>query len=76
MVDHYRNTEVGQHLQRRASEEAKESMLLALLQRRFGDTPEASVIVQRLAGWSDGAAMGAILNAPDIETLLTAEPPS
>jgi hypothetical protein len=92
LVDHYRNTEVGSHLQRighdrghdeglqegreEGRQEKQEGMLRSLLRRQFGDRPEASAIVQRLAGWSDSAAMNAILDAPDIQTLLTAEPPA
>jgi hypothetical protein len=51
-------------------------MLLALLHRRFGDAPESATIAQRLAKWDDAAAMNAILDAPDLQTLLTAEPPA
>ena len=76
LVDHYRNTEVGHHLQRLGREEEKGKMLLGLLHRRFGDVPEAPAIVQRLSGWTELAAMDAILDAPDIETLLKAEPPA
>jgi len=80
LVDHYRNTEVGSHLQRIGHEEGQrenqERMLSDLLRRQFGDRPEVSVIVRRLAGWSGSAAMDAILDARDIESLLTAEPPA
>jgi hypothetical protein len=80
LVDHYRNTEVGHHLQRlgmeRGRREEKETMLLALLHSRFGDNPGAQKVVQRLAAWTESAAIDAILCAPDLETLLTAEPPS
>jgi hypothetical protein len=81
LVDHYRNTEVGHHLQRlgreegreegleRGRQEEKEKMLLALLHTRFGEKPEAAAIVQRLAGWTEAAAIEAILSAPDIQTL-------
>lgn len=84
LVDHYRNTEVGHHLQRLGREEGlekgrqeeKEKMLLALLHSRFGDNPGAEKVVQRLATWTESAAIDAILSAPDLEPLLTAEPPS
>lgn len=77
LVEHYRNTEVGHHLQRIGREEEKQEVLLALLHRRFGNQPEASsAILQHLAGWTVTDAMDAILDAPNIETLLTAKPPA
>ncbi len=76
LVDHYRDTEVGRHLQRLGREEEKQKMLLALLHSRFGDQSAASALVQRLATWPESAAIDAILSAPDIEELLTVEPPS
>jgi hypothetical protein len=76
LVDHYKTTEVGHHLQRLGREEGREKMLLAALRSRFGDTPDAPVIVRRLTGKTDDAAMDAILGAPDLESLLTADPPT
>jgi len=83
MVDHYRNTEVGHHLQRLGREEGREEgeelgrrkMLLALLQSRFGHQRDASAVMERLAGWTGPAAVEAILAAPTLESLLTADPP-
>jgi hypothetical protein len=80
IVDHYRDTEVGQHLQRlgrqEGRQEEKASMLFALLHARFGDQPETAAIVRRLSGWTDSAAVEAILSAPNLSTLITAEPPA
>ena len=82
LVNHYKKTEVGHHLQRLGREEGRElgreegreKMLLAALRSRFGDAPDGPAIVQHLTGWSDDSAMDAILNAQSLETLLTAEP--
>jgi hypothetical protein len=75
LVDHYRDTEVGQHLRRLGREEEKTAMLLAMVQSRFGRQPDASAIAQRLTGWTEREAVDAILAASSIESLLTAEPP-
>jgi len=81
LVDHYRNnTEVGQHIERicrqEGRQEERQETLLLLLHSRFGDSPHSAAIVGRLTEWTKSAALDAILAAPDIETLLTAEPPA
>jgi predicted transposase YdaD len=88
LVDHYKKTEVGHHLQRlgreegreegreKGREEAREKMLLAALRSRFGDVPESLTVVRRLAGTTDEAAMDAVLGAPTLQALLTADLPA
>lgn len=70
LVDHYRNTEVGHHLQRIG----RESMLRAAVLSRFGEIPEVPAIVSRLSSWTEIEAMSAIVSAPDPGTLLKVEP--
>jgi hypothetical protein len=72
LVDHYRDTEVGQHLRRLGREE----MLLAALRSQFGDRPEIPDVAKRLAGWPDIAAFQAINAATDPAALLTIDSPS
>jgi hypothetical protein len=83
LVDHYRNTEVGHHLQRLGREEGRDEglklgraeerreMLLALLQSRFGSHGQAAAVAAHFADWTELAAVEAILEAPDLKTLLT-----
>ena len=92
LVDFWRDTEVGHHLQNIGREvgraegreeglltghaEEKEKMLLALLYRRFGDRSDTAPILRHLANWSETDALNAILDAPDLASLLTAKPPT
>jgi hypothetical protein len=74
LVDHYRNTEVGLHLQRLGREEGREAMLSALLHSRFGPDVDATAIARQLADRSEQQAIDAVLAAPDARSLLTPDP--
>jgi hypothetical protein len=76
LVDHYRDTEVGQLLQQIGQLEEKKNLLRELLLANFGESADIAAVVERLSGWSDRQAMQAILAARSIQDLLTSEPPS
>ena len=84
LVDHYRDTEVGQHLTREGIEKGIEKgiqkgrngVLQALLEHRFGKSADVAEVVRRLNQWSEVDAINAIESAPGLQTLLTAEAPA
>jgi hypothetical protein len=57
-------------------ERGRERMLVALLRTRFGDDAHVQEAAHHLASWDEGAAIGAVTEAVDPQSLLTAQPPA
>jgi hypothetical protein len=57
-------------------ERGRERMLVALLRTRFGDDVQVQEAAHHLASWPEGAAIEAITEAVDPQSLLTARPPA
>jgi hypothetical protein len=84
MVEYFRDTEWSQELLRESEdkvrqqglERGRERMLVALLRTRFGDDALVPEAARHLASWEEGAAIGAITEAVDPQSLLTAQPPA
>jgi hypothetical protein len=84
LVRFYKDTEVGLRLQdlgrekgrEEGREEGRERSALALLRTRFGDSAQVRAAAQRFSHWDEAAAVEAIVAAPDVDTLLSMDPPA
>jgi predicted transposase/invertase (TIGR01784 family) len=62
--------------QQQGREQGREQMLIALLRTRFGDDAHVQEAAHHLASWDEGAAIAAITEAADPQSLLTARSPA
>ena len=81
VVEFYRETEVGQHLQKEAREEGREEgsamMLQECIESRFGQHPQIPRIAERLVRLFDArSALKAVNRAQTIDDLIALIPPA